>query len=153
LASDPRKPEKAIAWIWKWLDSAKSAGDVYGRAIVVLAAEQYASRLVVPASQQHPPMRWSSHRDHASKALAKLAGPHIPASLKQLEKAIARAKAEHEHATRPVGGRPSSGSAAINGAAIADVDALDEHFDDQCEEGEELEEQLDESNAGHLAAD
>ena len=26
---DPRKPEKPIAWLWKWLDSSKSAGDLF----------------------------------------------------------------------------------------------------------------------------
>ncbi len=114
---DPRKPEKPIAWLWKWLDSSKSAGDLYGRCIVVLAAEHYASRLVVPSSQQHPPIRWSSHNDHARKALAKLAGPHIPASLKQLEKAVATAKAEHDHATR----RPARPTAAV-AESEADVD-------------------------------
>ena len=84
---DPRKPEKPIAWLWKFIDGAKTAGELYGRAFVVIAAEQYASRLVVPSSQQHSPMRWPSHKEHARKALAKLAGPHLPATLKQVEKA------------------------------------------------------------------
>ena len=97
---DPRKPEKPIGWLWKFIDGAKTAGELYGRALVVIAAEQYASRLVVPSSQQHSPMRWSSHKDQARKALAKLAGPHLPATLKQVEKAIAKAHAEHETATR-----------------------------------------------------
>jgi len=44
-------------------------------------------------------MRWPSHKDHARKALAKLAGPHLPATLKQLEQAIER--------LRPSGARPS----------------------------------------------
>ncbi len=96
---DPRKPEKPIAWLWKFIDGAKTAGELYGRALVVIAAEQYASRLVVPQSQQHPPMRWPSHKDYAQKALAKLAGPHLPAALKQVEKAVAKAHAEHEKAT------------------------------------------------------
>ena len=26
---DPRKPEKPIAWLWKWLDSSKSAADFF----------------------------------------------------------------------------------------------------------------------------
>jgi hypothetical protein len=65
---------------------------------VVIAAEQYASRLVVPQSQQHSPMRWSSHKDQARKALAKLAGPNLPATLKQVEKAVAKAHSEHETA-------------------------------------------------------
>jgi hypothetical protein len=120
---DPRKPEKPIAWLWKWLDSSKSAGDLYGRCIVVLAAEQYASRLVVPSSQQYPPIRWGSHKDHARKALAKLAGPHLPASLKQLEKAVATAKAEHDHATRGPA-RPTA--ATPEAESDVDVDAIDE---------------------------
>jgi hypothetical protein len=68
--------------------------DFYGRALVVIAADQYACRLVVPSSQQFAAKRWPSHKDHAAKALQKLAGPHLPATLKQLEKAIAKAGAE-----------------------------------------------------------
>jgi len=93
----------------------------------VIAAEQYASRLVVPSGQRHSPMRWPSHKDQARKALAKLAGPHLPATLKQVEKAVAKAHSEHENAT--------SGHATISRAAgggdetsveeLADADALD----------------------------
>ncbi|MGH2842225.1 MAG: hypothetical protein ACRDKL_01380 [Solirubrobacteraceae bacterium] len=39
---------------------------------MVIAAEQYASRLVVPSSQQQRALSWSSHKDQAAKALAKL---------------------------------------------------------------------------------
>jgi hypothetical protein len=93
---DPRKPEKPIQWLWKFIGAARTPGELYGRALVVIAAEQHASRVVVPSSQQHSPIRWSSRNDHARKALAKLVGPHLPVSLKQLEKAIAKAHAEHE---------------------------------------------------------
>jgi ParB/RepB/Spo0J family partition protein len=93
---DPRKPQDTVAWMWKFIDGAKTAGELYGRALVVIAAEQYASRLVVASSQQHPPKRWPSHKGHAVKALAKLAGPHLPASLKLLEKAVAKAKADYD---------------------------------------------------------
>ena len=129
---DPRKPEEPIVWVLKWLDSARSAGDLYGRATVVLAAEQYASRLVVPSSQQHPPMRWSSHKDHTRKALAKLAGPHLPASLKQLEKAVAKAKAEHEQATRPADREPGASSTAVDEAPTEPhVDVVDEPVEEK----------------------
>ncbi|MGO9909422.1 MAG: hypothetical protein ACLPY3_27490 [Solirubrobacteraceae bacterium] len=79
--------------------------EIYGRALVVIAAEQHTSRLVVPQSQRTHPTRWASHKDLAAKALRKLAGPHLPASLKQLEQAIARAHREydtavHQHAAR-----------------------------------------------------
>ena len=40
--------------MWKFIDGAKSAGELYGRTLVVIAAEQYATRLVVPSSQRIP---------------------------------------------------------------------------------------------------
>ncbi len=55
---------------------------------------------MVPARQRSAPIRWSSHKDHASKALKKLAGPHLPASLRQLETAVKRADAEYARAER-----------------------------------------------------
>jgi hypothetical protein len=93
-----RDPQAAIAWLWKFLDGAKTAGELYGRALVVIAAEQHATQLVVPASQRMPSTRWSSHKDVAAKALRKLAGPHPPASLSKLEQAVKRA---HRRSTRP----------------------------------------------------
>jgi hypothetical protein len=43
-----------------------------------------------------PATSWSSHKDHAAKALRKLAGPHLPASLTKLEQAVKRAHAAYE---------------------------------------------------------
>jgi ParB/RepB/Spo0J family partition protein len=94
---DAREKGEPIAWLWKWIDGACSAGELYGRTLVVIAAEQYASRLVIPQSQRVPATRWASHNDLAAKALRKLAGPHLPASLKQLDRAIARAHREHDN--------------------------------------------------------
>ena len=88
---DPKEPDAAVNWLWKFVDGSRSAGELYGRGLVVIAAEQYASRLVVPATQRSHPTRWSSHKDHATKALRKLAGPHLPASLAELERAVKRA--------------------------------------------------------------
>jgi hypothetical protein len=93
---DHRDPQSAIAWLWKFVDGAKTAGELYGRALVVIAAEQYATRLVVPAGQRMPATRWSSHKDLAAKALRKLAGPHVPASLTKLEQAVKRAHSAYE---------------------------------------------------------
>ncbi|MBJ7331460.1 MAG: ParB/RepB/Spo0J family partition protein [Solirubrobacteraceae bacterium] len=95
---DHREPQAAIAWLWKFLDGAKTAGELYGRALVVIAAEQHASRLVVSTSQRTPATRWSSHKDYAEKALRKLAGPHLPASLTKLERSVKRAHAAYEQA-------------------------------------------------------
>jgi hypothetical protein len=135
---DPRKPEKPIAWLWKFIDGAKTAGELYGRALVVIAAEQYASRLVVPSSQQHSPMRWSSHKDNAQKALTKLAGPHLPATLKQVEKAVAKAHAEHEKATASRAATSENGG-ELHEALAGGVDA-DELGDDGLE-GDEREDE------------
>jgi ParB/RepB/Spo0J family partition protein len=95
---DHRDPQAAIAWLWKYIDGANSAGELYGRALVVIAAEQYATRLVVPSSQRMPATRWSSRKDIAAKALKKLAGPHVPASLTRLEQAVKRANATYDKA-------------------------------------------------------
>jgi hypothetical protein len=95
---DHRDPQAALAWLWRFLDGAKSAGELYGRALVVIAAEQHATRLVVPASQRMPATRWSSHKDIAAKALRKLAGPHVPATLTKLERAVKRAHAAYDKA-------------------------------------------------------
>jgi hypothetical protein len=61
---------------------------LYGRALVVVAAEHYATNLVVPNSQRGWRQQWDSRKDQAIKALERLAGPHIPASLKAIEKAV-----------------------------------------------------------------
>jgi len=95
--SDPQAP---LAWLWRFLDGARNAGELYGRVLVVLAAEQCASRLVLPASKRTPATRWPSRKDHAAKALAKLAGPHLPVSLAKLERAVARTHRAHEEANR-----------------------------------------------------
>ena len=95
---DHRDPQAALAWLWKFIDGAKTAGELYGRALVVIAAEQHASRLVVPSSQRMPASRWSSHKDIAAKALRKLAGPHVPTSLTKLEQAVKRAHRAYDKA-------------------------------------------------------
>jgi hypothetical protein len=113
---------------------------LFGRALVVIAAEQYASRLVVPSSQQHPPMRWPSHKDHARKALAKLAGPHLPATLKQLEKAVAKAHAEHDTRTRPdtTAPRRAAADAVVEGSGSVEPERAEAEFDDEELSDEEL---------------
>jgi hypothetical protein len=75
---------------------------LYGRALVLIAAEQHATRLVVPSSQRMPATRWSSHKDIAAKALRKLAGPHLPASLTRLEQAVNRAHTAYDKAETAV---------------------------------------------------
>jgi len=91
---------------------------------VVIAAVQHASRLVVPTSQRAQPTCWASHKDLAAKALKKLAGPHLPASLKQLESGVQRAQREYTKAER----------AALEAARPADPDPRAEEVDAETED-------------------
>ena len=130
---DPKQPDAAVKWLWKFVDGARNAGELYGRGLVVIAAEQYASRLVVPASQRSHPTRWSSHKDHAAKALRKLAGPHLPASLAELERAVKRAHRDYATAER------GALEAAARERATAGADPAQDVDDDQAVEVDETE--------------
>jgi ParB/RepB/Spo0J family partition protein len=124
--------ENQSHWLWKYLDGARSAGDLYGRALVVIAAEQYASRLVVPGSQQVKPLRWSSHKDIALNSLTKLAGPHIASTLKALEKAVAKAEREHKEAQTALS--EAKTRAAANPTTADEPNAEDDLDDEHSEQ-------------------
>ncbi len=108
-------------WLWNYLDGARSAGELYGRALVVIAAERYASRRVLPASQQSEPLRWPSHNDTALTALTKLAGPHIAKTLLALEEAIEAAEREHKEALKALSSKKSDAEAGGDGDAEQDA--------------------------------
>ena len=110
-------------WLWNYLDDARSAGELYGRALVVIAAERYASRRVLPASQQSEPLRWPSHNDTALTALTKLAGPHIAKTLLALEKAIDAVEREHKEALQALDSKEAGAEAS--GKASGERDATD----------------------------
>jgi ParB/RepB/Spo0J family partition protein len=46
------EPEDALKWLWKFVDGAKSAGELYGRTLVVFACQHYANQLALPTSQR-----------------------------------------------------------------------------------------------------
>jgi hypothetical protein len=94
--------------------------ELYGRAIVVIAAEQYAARMVLPSSQRTYRQQWGSHNDLAAKALKKLAGPHLPASLKQLERAVAAANKPAEEAQHAQRATTTRGATAGTEPPVAD---------------------------------
>ena len=130
---DAREPDQPITWMWKFIDGARTAGELYGRALVVIAAEQYAARLVVPQSQRSHPTCWSFHKDHAYKALKKLTGPHLPASLKQLQAAVAKVHREHANAERAAHTDAAERPVGVNQVGVdADLsyDELGEQLDE-----------------------
>jgi ParB/RepB/Spo0J family partition protein len=128
---DGNRHENQSHWMWKYLDGARSAGELYGRALVVIAAEQYASRLVVPSSQQTTPLSWPSHKDTALKALTKLAGSHIASTLKALEKAISKAEREHKEAFKALLNAKESDAQGAPESARAGEPTSDEHPDEE----------------------
>ena len=124
-------------WLWKFIEGGKTAGELYGRALVVIAAEHYASRLVVPTSQQHPPLAWSSRQAKAVTALEKLAGPHVPVSLKQqLQKAVVKAKAQYDEQLSQARSGARRARAEADGAEH--VDEIADEFDGADEDLEDL---------------
>ena len=73
---------------WAWFEAGKTAEQTIGRLVVALAAARYAIDEVVPASRRHWLRLPAGKDDKAAKALERLAGGHLPASLAQARKAI-----------------------------------------------------------------
>jgi hypothetical protein len=78
------------------VDGAKTAGELYGRALVVFAAEHYASQLVLAASKRRGLVLPRSHKDTARKAFESVTKGVLPASHTQLQRAIAAEARGHE---------------------------------------------------------
>jgi hypothetical protein len=66
------------AWLWRFVDGAKSAGELYGRVMVVFAAQHYATQLVLASSQRRGPVLPRSHKDTARKAFERVAKRVLP---------------------------------------------------------------------------
>jgi hypothetical protein len=72
---DQREPDAALKWLWRYVDGARTASELFERGLVVAAAEQYAARLVLPASQRTYRMSWASHKGHRSQGAGEACGP------------------------------------------------------------------------------
>jgi hypothetical protein len=80
--------DDAVRWLWRFVDGAKTAGELYGRVLVVFAAQHYASQLVLPASKRHGSVLPRSHKDTARKAFEKITKKVLPASHRELQRAL-----------------------------------------------------------------
>jgi hypothetical protein len=65
------------------------------RELVVVVEVQYAAPTMLPSRRRPHRMRWGRTKDLALKALKKLAGPRVPASVKALERPLERMRADH----------------------------------------------------------
>jgi hypothetical protein len=52
---DPRQPNEAVKWLWKFVDGAKTAGELYGRGLVVIAASNTRRGSSSPRASARPP--------------------------------------------------------------------------------------------------
>ena len=87
--------EEAAAWLWKFVEGARTAGELYGRVLVVFAAQAYATDLVLPASKRRGPVLPSSRKDIARKAFERVTKQVLPASHVQLRRALDREASAH----------------------------------------------------------
>ncbi|HEX4344689.1 MAG TPA: hypothetical protein VHZ31_03915 [Solirubrobacteraceae bacterium] len=115
----------AVTWLWRFVDGAKSAGELYGRVLVVFAAEHYASQLVLPASKRRPSALPASRKDAARKAFERIVKPVLPASCKQLERALAAEARSYDKKVTELAQRAQHQAAAAgqsDDASARDVD-------------------------------
>jgi hypothetical protein len=113
--------EDAAAWLWKFVNGAKSAGELYGRVLVVFAAQHYAQDLVLPASRRSASVLPHSRKDIARKAFERVTKKLLPALHVQLQRAL-------EREARVYCKRQAELSASVakdSGASASDVDERD----------------------------
>ncbi|HEX8156846.1 MAG TPA: ParB/RepB/Spo0J family partition protein [Solirubrobacteraceae bacterium] len=106
--------EDALAWLWRFIAGATTAGELYGRTLVVFAAQHYASQLVLAASQRRASVLPRSHNDTARKAFERITKKLLPASHKALARAL---KAEASAYHKRVAELDAHASAAATGSA------------------------------------
>jgi ParB/RepB/Spo0J family partition protein len=125
--------DAAGAWLWKFVDGAKSAGELYGRVLVVFAAQHYARDLVLPMSQRRGSVLPHSRREAARKAFERVTKDVLPATHVDLRRALEReareyakrqdelrAAAREERAQRSGSARGLDEEADLDGAADPD---------------------------------
>jgi hypothetical protein len=115
------EPEVAAKWLWRFVDGAKTAGELYGRALVVFAAQHYATQLVLAGSKHRGSVLPGSHKDTARKAFVRVTKGVLPASHTQLQRAIAaearayeRNIAQLDSRQRTDASQPATGEGAVD---------------------------------------
>lgn len=97
--------DDAQARLWKYVEAGKTAGEIYGRALVVIAAQHYAFQIALPTSQRRNSILPGSRRDSARKALERLTKPILPGTHKELTRAIEREARDYGEAVEKQSGR------------------------------------------------
>ena len=120
------EPDAAMKWLWRFVDGAKTAGELYGRVLVVFAAQHYASQLVLPNSKRHGSVLPRSHKDTARKAFEKVTKKVLPASYAQLQRALAAEARTYSSSVdalnKPASKRAATADVEVDGGAQDDTD-------------------------------
>jgi ParB/RepB/Spo0J family partition protein len=122
--------EDAAAWLWKFVEGARSAGELYGRVLVVFAAQNYAHDLVLPTSGRRGSVLPRSRKEAARKAFERVTKTVLPASHAELQRALdreARAYVKRQTALALDASRPRGAADAdegLAGDARAEEDAV-----------------------------
>jgi ParB/RepB/Spo0J family partition protein len=82
--------DHAAAWLWKFVEGGRTADELYGRALVVFAAQHYAHDLALPRSARRSSALPRSRKDTARKAFERLTKDLLPATHVELRRALER---------------------------------------------------------------
>lgn len=115
--------EDAATWLWTFIDGARNAGELYGRALVVFAAQHYAYDLVLPTSQRRSSVLPRSRKDAARKAFERVTKSVLPGSYAQLQRALDREARDYAKRQGELTDPASERHVATGGNEAAAVDA------------------------------
>ena len=142
--------DDASKWLWKFLAGGKTAGDVYSRALVVYAAQHYASQLALPTAERRRSVLPRSYKDTARKAFEQITKSVLPASYVQLQRAIAaEARSYHKQVDAAEAAARKKPSAA---AVPVEVEPVAQDLEDAARDAT-LDEDLDVEHDGGGASD
>jgi ParB/RepB/Spo0J family partition protein len=119
--------DDAVKWLWRFVDGAKTAGEIYGRVLVVFAAQHYATQLVLPASKRRPSALPASRKDAARKAFERIVKTVLPASHKQLQRALAAEARSYDEKVTALAMRQTATAAQPDAAPADDDPHVDDH--------------------------
>jgi ParB/RepB/Spo0J family partition protein len=108
--------QDAERWLWRFVDGARSAGELYGRVLVVFAAQAYAHDLVLPTAQRRAHVLPRSRKDTARKAFERVTKRVLPASHTQLARALEREARRHAKALNDLAAAERGDHESVEGA-------------------------------------
>lgn len=137
--------EEATNYLRRYVDGARSAGELFGRGLVVFAAQHYACQLVLSRhARGHEVV--ASFDSRAQTAFAALTRGAEPPALRQLKRAVSRALSEFEAAAGKQSRARDAAHAEAEAAKEAAAAAEDANLD-KADDADQLTNDVDEVDA------